>query len=89
MTLEFEDYGSVERIAYLNPKLDVGSAPTRTTPEAGDITYYVPWGNLAVFVRGFRPSESLVPLGRMSAEAMRALRDCGSAKVTLRVPLGK
>ena len=84
MTLEFEDFGATERIAYLNPKLDVGRAPTRTTPKAGDITYYVPWGNLAVFVRGFRPSESLVPLGRMSDEAMKALRDCGSTGVTIR-----
>lgn len=84
MTLEFEDFGATERIAYLNPKLDVGRAPTRTTPKAGDITYYVPWGNLAVFVRSFRSSESLVPLGRMSDEAMKALRDCGSTSVTIR-----
>ena len=28
MTLEFEDFGATERIAYLNPKLDVGRAPT-------------------------------------------------------------
>ncbi|MBM6703608.1 hypothetical protein H6A60_03785 [Sutterella massiliensis] len=82
--LQFEDFGAVERIAYLNPKLDVGNAPTRTTPKTGDLTYYMPWGNLAAFTGNFRSSESLVPLGRMSTEAIRALRDSGSADVTLR-----
>lgn len=82
--LQFEDFGAVERIAYLNPKLDVGNAPTRTTPKTGDLTYYMPWGNLAAFTGNFRSCESLVPLGRMSTEAIRALRDSGSADVTLR-----
>ena len=82
--LQFEDYGSTERIAYLNPKLDTGSAPARTTPKTGDVTYYMPWGNLAVFVKPFRTSDGLVPLGHMSDEALTALRDCGSAEVMFR-----
>lgn len=81
MELQFEDYAGTERIAYLNPKLNVGEAPTHMTPRTGDIAYYVPWGNLAVFVRGFRPSESLVPLGSMSTEAWQALQSSGDEAV--------
>ncbi len=84
LRLQFEDYAGTERIAYLNPKLDVGEAPTHTTPKTGDITYYIPWGNLAVFVRSFRPSESLVPLGSLSEEARRALEQSGDQTVEFR-----
>ena len=34
-------------------------------PSAGDIAFYAPWGNLAVFYRGFRYSPGLVLLGRI------------------------
>ena len=50
MELQFEDFAGTERIAYLNPKLNVGEAPTHMTPQTGDVAYYIPWGNLAVFV---------------------------------------
>lgn len=82
--LQFEDYARTERIAYLNPKLDVGDAPTHMTPQTGDLAYYIPWGNLAVFVRDFRPSESLVPLGRLEDEALRALAASGDRTVEFR-----
>ena len=44
LTLQFDDYAGTERIAYLNPKLKVGGAPTHTTPKTCDLTYYIPWG---------------------------------------------
>ncbi len=85
MELQFEDFAGTERIAYLNPKLNVGEAPTHMTPQTGDVAYYIPWGNLAVFVRNFRASESLVPLGRMSEEAWRALQSSGDESVRFRL----
>jgi hypothetical protein len=36
-------------------------------PSAGDIAFYAPWGNLAVFYRGFRYSPGLVSLGRIDS----------------------
>lgn len=84
ITLRFEDYGANERIAYLDEKLELGNAPRRCDPKVGDFTYYAPWGNLAVFVRDFRPSEGLVPLGHMDAKALRALQHSGNDPVTLR-----
>lgn len=54
LEVTFENFGAVERIAYLKKALNLGSAPRETTPAAGDLTYYIPWGNLAVFTGPFR-----------------------------------
>lgn len=81
LEVSFEDYGSTERIAYPNGGLSTGGAPRRTTPVRGDITYYAPWGNLAVFIHDFRLSEGLVPLGHMDDKAVDALKTSGKAKV--------
>lgn len=77
----FEDFGSVERIAYLSEKLETGDAPTRFTPRKGDIAYYIPLGNLAVFIGDFRESSPLVPLGKLSDEALSAIKTSGDVKV--------
>ena len=69
----------------IRARLNVGEAPTHMTPQTGDVAYYIPWGNLAVFVRNFRASESLVPLGRMSEEAWRALQSSGDESVRFRL----
>ncbi|ELZ92649.1 cyclophilin-like fold protein [Haloferax sulfurifontis] len=34
-------------------------------PEVGDITYYAPWGNLAIFYREFGYASGLVKLGHI------------------------
>ena len=56
-------FNSTEKIATLPQKLSLGSSPTSCDPEKGSFTYYIPWGNIAVFYRDFRPSRNLVPLG--------------------------
>lgn len=85
LKLKFEDFGSTERISYLPKALNLGSAPRSCDPQKGDITYYVPWGNLAVFVRDFRPSENLVPLGKLSPEALKAIQESGSKDVEINI----
>ena len=84
MTLTFENFGSTERIAYLKQPLTIGSAPTATDPKLGDLAYYIPWGNIYVFVKDFRHSEDLVPMGKMSSEATEALKQSGNQPVTFR-----
>ncbi|WP_417151994.1 cyclophilin-like fold protein [Parasutterella excrementihominis] len=83
LKLKFEDFGSTERISYLPKSLNLGSAPRSCDPQKGDITYYVPWENLAVFVKDFRPSENLVPLGKLSPEALKAIQESGSKDVEI------
>lgn len=81
LEVTFENFGTVERIAYLKKALNLGSAPRETTPAAGDLTYYIPWGNLAVFTGPFRHSPDLVPLGKLSEEALEAVRKSGNMPV--------
>ena len=45
----FTDYAATEKIADLPRALTVQGTPCACTPLAGDICYYAPWGNLAVF----------------------------------------
>jgi len=82
LSLKFENFGAYERIAYLDRRLETGSAPDSTTPAAGDFCYYVPWVNVAVFVSSFRFSEGLVPLGKFSPEALEAVKNSGADSVT-------
>ena len=75
LSLNFENFGSNERIAYLPHKLDMNSYEEPISVKRGGMTYYVPWGNLAVFRKSFSCSADLAPLGAMSEEAISALKN--------------
>ncbi|WP_228283769.1 cyclophilin-like fold protein [Raoultella terrigena] len=49
LSLTLTDYAQIERIAYLPRKLPKGNIDTTLPVKAGDIAYYAPWGNLAIF----------------------------------------
>jgi len=63
LELSLSDYRATEKVAELPRKLDTTHAPTSYTPQPGDITYYAPWGNLAIFYKPFRTARGLVRLG--------------------------
>lgn len=84
MTLTFENFGNTERIAYLKNSLTLGNAPRSTNPVTGDFAYYIPWGNVCVFIRDFRHSPDLVPMGKLPAQATEAIKQCGDQPVTFR-----
>jgi hypothetical protein len=67
LTLTLEDYNGSEKISDLPRKLSREGAPAGFEPSAGDIAFYAPWGNLAVFYRDFRYSSGLAPLGRIES----------------------
>jgi hypothetical protein len=71
LQLMLQDYASTEKIADLPRALSVESAPAAITPVTGDLTYYAPWGNLALFYRDGHHSPGLVRLGRIEATAER------------------
>ena len=64
LTLTLEDYASTEKISDLPKRLSTEGAAPGFDP-SGDIAYYEPWGNLAVFYKDFRYSSGLVSLGRL------------------------
>lgn len=82
MTLKLDDYASTEKIAYLPKKLSTQGAPAGVDPDVGDITYYAPWGNLAIFYRDFGYAAGLVRLGRVD-EGIGALGVPGSLNVLI------
>ena len=82
LTLALRDYNSTEKIADLPRRLEVAGAPDGYDPSPGDITYYAPWGNLAIFYRDFGYSRGLVHLGTVNAPA-EALRTPGRLEVTI------
>lgn len=63
LTLTLEDYAGTEKIAYLPRKLSEEGAPAGSDPAVGDITYYAPWGNLALFYKDFGYAKGLIKLG--------------------------
>nr|WP_086564074.1 cyclophilin-like fold protein [Streptomyces africanus] len=66
LSLDLEDFHQTERIAYPPRKLDISGAPAPAAPKAGDLAYYAPWGNLALFYRdGDSASADLIILGHV------------------------
>lgn len=68
LALTLEDYQATEKIATLPGPLSTADAPAGSTPARGDLAYYAPWGNLALFYRDFPYSKGLVRLGRLRGD---------------------
>ncbi|MBX3238887.1 MAG: hypothetical protein KIT80_08915 [Chitinophagaceae bacterium] len=67
LTLEMEDYNQTEKINLLTQKLTSKDAPSGFDPSVGDITYYEPWGNIALFYKDFGYSNGLISLGKITS----------------------
>lgn len=83
LKLTLEDFGGNEKIAYLPRALTREGAPAAITPKAGDVAFYVPWGNLAIFYRDGHHSPGLILLGRLEDDASK-LAEHGSIEITIR-----
>ena len=82
LTLPLEDHASTEKIAYPPRKLSTEGAPAGTDPDVGDIAYYAPWGNLALYYRDFGYSSGLIRLGRFD-NGVGIIQASGKLKVTI------
>ena len=82
LTLTLTDYASTEKVSDLPRKLSTKGAPPGTAASAGDISYYAPWGNLALFHRDFEYSSGLVKLGALHG-GIEVLRRRGPLAVTI------
>lgn len=68
LTLELSDYHQTEKIAQLPRKLNLRGEPDGYTPRTGDIAFYAPWGNIALFYQDFGYSKGLVKLGHITGD---------------------
>ena len=84
LTLSLDDYNGTEKISDLPKKLTTRGAADGVEPAAGDIAYYAPWGNLAIFYKDFEYSRGLVKLGAIESGA-RAFERPGSLRVTITI----
>ena len=82
LELELRDYANTEKVADLPTALRHGDAPNGYAAKAGDITYYAPWGNLAIFHRDFRSAAGLVRLGAFERD-VPPLREQGTLRVRI------
>lgn len=85
LTLTLTDFHGTEKISDLPRALSTDGAPDGITPATGDITYFAPWGNLALFYNDFTYSEGLVALGHIEpggADVLAALADDTTVVIT-------
>lgn len=84
LTLTLSDYASTEKVADLPKRLSTQGEPAGTSAKAGDITYYSPWGNLAIFHKSFGYAGGLITLGSLDS-GLDLMRKSGSFPVTIRL----
>jgi hypothetical protein len=77
LTVVLTDFHATEKIGDLPRRLSTTGAPPGTAAQAGDIAYYAPWGNLAIFYQDFQYAQGLVRLGTLhtGVDAVEATPD--------------
>lgn len=86
MQLNFSDFGGSEKIAYVEPRLDITDT-SGCDPQVGDLTLYTPWGNLAAFYRDTSAySDALVLIGKIENNGIEVLA-AQSGNFTVQVSL--
>ena len=82
LQLNLKDYAGTEKISDLPRKLITKGSPSGSDPSVGDIAYYAPWGNLAIFYKDFGYSEGLIILGKLDS-GIETLTAFSAGKVTI------
>ena len=82
LEVTLEDYSSgTEKIFYPDPDLNLDDTPRGCEPQAGDITIYEPWGNVAIFCRDWPESNSLIKIGHIDGDGINLLQGTESMNV--------
>jgi hypothetical protein len=68
LTVTLEDYVGKEKISILQKRLAGDNVKSGNQPKKGDFAYYSPWGNLAIFYKGFGDATNdLIILGKIES----------------------
>jgi len=76
LTVKLDDYANTEKIFYPERKLSTQGAGS-INALVGDITYYSPWGNVAIFYKDFGNSSSLIRIAKIDGN-IDVLKTAGS-----------
>jgi hypothetical protein len=83
LTLTLSDYAQTEKVSDLPRRLSTAGAPDGVDPDVGDIAYYAPWGNLAIYYRDFGYSSGLVKPGSIESGVDELGRMSGDFTITI------
>jgi hypothetical protein len=83
LTLTLSDYAQTEKVSDLPRRLSTAGAAEGAEPDVGDIAYYAPWGNLAIYYRDFGYSSGLVKLGSIDSGIEELAAMSGDFSVTI------
>lgn len=75
LTVYVRDFRGTERIADLPERLDATGAPRVHRGQPGEITYFAPWGNLALFYGSGQFTGGLIYLGNLDPDALAILTE--------------
>lgn len=82
LEVTLNDYNNTtEKIFYPDPALTTEGMTRGCTPTPGDITIYVPWGNVAIFCKSWSQSNDLIKIGRIDGDGIEALNIGGDIVV--------
>ena len=84
LTLNLDDYGQSSKIKHLDKPLKTGELPSGFNPKSGDIIYFAPWGNLAIFYKDFGYASELVKLGEIEGD-ISILKTSEELKATIEI----
>ena len=82
LTLTLTDYAATEKISDPPWGLTTDGSPAGVDPAVGDITYYAPWGNLALFHGDAGYAAGLIKLGTIDS-GIEALSMAGPLAATI------
>ena len=82
LTLNLSDYAGTEKVSDLSKRLSTKGSPSGCSAAVGDITYYSPWGNLAIFYRSFGHAAGLINLGHIDGDMTQFKTACEKSEAT-------
>lgn len=82
LEVTLNDYNNItEKIFYPSPALTTTGVTRGCAPVPGDITIYVPWGNVAIFCKSSSHSNDLIKIGHIDNNGINALNVAGNIPV--------
>lgn len=84
LEVEFSDFAGVEKIFYLSEKLPLAGA-VNADMQKGDFCYYAPWGNIAVFYKGYGHGTHLYVVGNIESGKEKLAEMEGNFKARIEV----
>lgn len=83
LDVTMNDFGDTEKIFYPKPALTTDGVSGGCTPVTGDITIYVPWGNVAIFRTNWSYSKDLIKIGHIDGDGISVLNISGDIQVKI------